>query len=130
MLTDGLVTYLTGQANVTAIVGSRIRPIPAPEDISQYPMITYQGVSDVSGYTLSGADGVTDSRIIFNCHASRYLDARNTALAVKKALTGYSGTLPDGTQIFQAHIVNMVDGFEDGSRMSKVSVHVLITYSD
>lgn len=130
MITNGLVSYLLSQSALTAICGTRIQPIPAPEDLSQYPCITYQVASDVSGYTLTGTDGVTTTRVIFNCFASRYLDARNLALAVKAALTAYRGTLPDGSIVYETQIANMTDAFESGSRISKTSVHAVIQYAD
>lgn len=130
MLTNGLVALLLANSAVSAIVGNRIQPIPAPEDLKQYPVITYQVASDLSGYTLTGTDGVTTTRVIFNCFALRFLDAHDLALAVKAALTAYRGTLPDGTIVYETHIVNVVDGFEDGSRVSKTSVHAVIQYAD
>lgn len=130
MLTNGIVALLSAQGNVTAICGNSIQPIPAPDDLAMYPCLTYQVASDVSSYTLSGPEGVTQSRIVFNCIAERYLDARSLALAVKAALTDYNGTLPDGTIVFETEVVNMVDGFDDGSRLSTSAVHALFTYSD
>ena len=130
MLTNGIVSLLSANGNITSICSNRIQPIPAPDDYSQYPCVTYQVASDVSGYNLSSADGCTQSRIIFNCISPRYLDARQLALAVKSVLTSYTGTLPDGTQVFETEIVNMQDGFDDGSRMSTVQVHSIFTYSD
>ena len=129
MLTNGLVASLLANSAVSAIVGTRIQPIPAPEDLSQYPCVTYQVASDVSGYTLTGTDGVTTSRIIFDCFGLRYLDARTLALAIKAALTAYRGTLPDGTEVFETQIVNMVDAWDDGSRISRTSVHAVLQYA-
>ena len=130
MLTNGLVSLLLANSAVSAIVGTRIQPIPAPEDLSQYPCIVYQGGSDVSGYTLTSTDGVTTTRIIFDCKGLRYLDARNLALAVKAALSAYRGILPDGTEVFETQIVNVVDGFDDGSRISSTKVHAVLQYGD
>ena len=130
MITNGLVSYLLNQSAVTAICSTRIQPIPAPEDLSQYPVVTYQVASDVSGYTLTGSDGVTTTRVIFNCFGIRYLDARTLALAVKAALTAYRGTLPDGSIVYETQIVNMTDTFESGERIYKTSVHAVITYAD
>lgn len=130
MLTNGVVEYLIGQAPISSVVGNRIQPIPAPEDLSQYPCIAYQSPSDVSESANDGPVGVATSRIIFDCKAARYLDARNLALAVKAALNGYSGILPDGTQVFLAESVNLVDRWEDGSRISCTAVHVLFQYGD
>jgi hypothetical protein len=130
MLIEGLVSLLLANSAVSAIVGSRIQPIPAPEDPTQYPCVVYQGASDVSGYTLTGTDGVTTTRVVFDCKGLRYLDARNLALAVKAALTAYRGILPDGTIVYQAQIVNLVDGFDDGSRISSTKVHTVLQYAD
>jgi hypothetical protein len=130
MLTNGVVAYLLAQEPVTSIVNQRIQPIPAPEDLSQYPLITYQSPSDVSDNANDGPVGVATSRIVFECKALRYLDARNLALAVKAALNGYSGTLPNGTRVFLAESVNLVDRWEDGSRISCTAVHVLFQYKD
>ena len=130
MLTNGVVAYLLTQTAITAIVNQSIQPIPAPEDLSQYPLITYQSPSDVSDNANDGPVGVATSRIVFDCKALRYLDARNLALAVKDALNGYSGTLPNGTRVFLAQSVNLVDRWEDGSRISCTAVHVLFQYKD
>lgn len=130
MLTSGLVSLLLANSTVSAIVGTRIQPIPAPEDLKQYPCVTYQVASDVNGYTLTGTDGVTTTRVIFDCFALRFLDAHNLALAVKAALTAYRGTLSDGTVVYECQIVNVVDAFESGSRVSKTSVHAVIQYAD
>ena len=130
MLTNGVVAYLLTQTAITAIVKQSIQPIPAPEDLTQYPLITYQSPSDVSDSANDGPVGVANSRIVFDCKALRYLDARNLALVVKAALNGYSGILPDGTRVFLAESVNLVDRWEDGSRISCTAVHVLFQYKD
>ena len=130
MLTNGVVAYLLTKEPVTAIVNQSIQPIPAPEDLTQYPLITYQSPSDVSENANDGPVGVASSRIVFDCKALRYLDARNLALAVKAAFNGYSGTLPDGTHVFLAESVNLVDRWEDGSRISCTAIHVLFQYKD
>lgn len=130
MLIEGLVSLLLANSAVSAIVGTRIQPIPAPEDPTQYPCCTYQVASELGGYTLTGSDGVATTRIVFDCFASRYLDARNLALAIKAALSAYRGTLPDGTFVYETQIVNMVDAWDDGSRISRTSVHAVLQYAD
>lgn len=130
MLTNGIVALILANANITAICGDRVQPIPAPDDLSDYPAVTYQVVSDVSQYTLAGPDGCTQSRVTFNCIAPRYLDAHTLALAIKSTLTGYTGTLPDGTQVFETEVLNVRDLFDDGSRLSTTEVSAVFTYSD
>ena len=130
MLTNGLVAYLLAQSSISSLVGANIQPPPAPEDLASYPCITYQSASDVSENANDGPVGVCTARIVFDCHALRYLDARNIALALKAVLNGYSGTLPDGTRVFLAESANLADRFEDGSRIYCTSFHALITYGD
>jgi len=130
MLTNGLVALLASNSEITSVVGSRIQPMPAPEDLTQYPCITYQTVSDVAGYTLTGIDGVANTRVIFNCFALRYLDAHSLALLMKSALAGYRGTLNDGSVVYETQVVNITDSYVDGSRIYKVSVHVVLTYAE
>ena len=137
MLTTGVVQYLLAQTDITANVanGNCIMPIPAPADISLYPCITYQVASDtVDAYTLAdGEDNLNKARIVFDCFVptikgGSYLKARYLALAIKKALSGYSGTLSDGTRVFIAEIVNASDGFQNDAMLSRSTVHVMFTY--
>ncbi len=130
MLIEGLVSYLLAQASISSVIGARLQPIPAPEDLSQYPLITYQVASDTSLNANDGPVGVGTTRIIFDCLAVRYLDARALALALKTILNGYSGTLPDGTVIQLAESANLVDRWADGSRVSCTSFHALIQYGE
>jgi hypothetical protein len=127
---DGFVALLLQQSSISTVVGDRIQPVPAPEDLSQYPLITYQSPSDTPlDQNCDGPSGVTESRIVFDCLAKRYLDARNLARAVKSALNGFTGNLPDFTHIEDVE-TGMVDRFEDGSRIYCTSVHALVRYRD
>lgn len=129
MLIEGTVALLNANAQVTSICGNSIMPIPAPDDLSDYPAIVYQVASDVSTYSFTNPT-VINSRVVFNCIAQEYGTARTLALTVKEIFSGYRGRLPDGTLVFMTQIVNMVDGFVGGPRLSTISVHALYTYSD
>jgi hypothetical protein len=136
MLTDGLVAYLNAQVLIPSIVGDRIQPIPAPDDMAQYPLITYMGASYKDEYANEGSVGVSTQRIVFDCLALRYHDARTLALALKDAFEalceavnagiGAAYVLPDGTRVFNAETGNLIDRWQDGSRVSCTSVHLLI----
>jgi hypothetical protein len=130
MLTDGLVALLLTQAAVAEVVGSRIQHPPAPEDMSQYPCITYQSPSDVSQQGGDGPVGVATCRVVFDCLALRARDARLLALTLKSILNGYAGVLPDGTKVYRAESANLADRFVDGSRIYCTAFHALIQYAD
>jgi hypothetical protein len=130
MLTDGLVALLNATPAITSIVGDHIQPIPAPEDLSQYPLITYQVASDVSEDAGDGPVGVAEARVVFACKAVRYHDARTLALELKTLLAPFIGALPDGTIVLRVKAANLVDGFDDESRISCTFFHALIQYGD
>ncbi len=129
MLTTDLVAYLLTQSSITSIVSTRIQPIPAPEDLSQYPVVTYQQASYVPEYTSDGSINVSKSRIVFECHAVRYLDAHTLADALTQIFSGYAGTLPNGTVVYLAEIVNRQDQFNTDARIYSATVHVLVQYA-
>ena len=90
--------------------------------------------SDVPEYTLTGTAGLSTARLVLDCLAplnpGGYLVARNIALAVKQALSGYQGTLPDGTRVWIAEVVNVVDLFAPDAFLSHTSVHLMVAYLD
>ena len=138
MITTGLTQFLNATQAITALVGNNIMPLPAPMDLSSYPCITYQVVSDIpQGFALDGRYiNVTDTRINFDCLASSknsttaYTTARQIALTLKSALNGLSGALPDGTKVFSSSYQSMNDGYNDSEQLSFCSVQFTFTYQD
>lgn len=142
MLPDGIVPMLTGPASwtpdanlqaaieaVQAVVGDRVQPIPAPADVLSFcPGVTFQSPSDISQNANDGPVGISTMRIVFDCYAQRYLDARNLARSLKAVFDGFAGDMPDGTHVELTESVNLVDRFDDGSRIYCTSVHWLLQY--
>jgi hypothetical protein len=129
MLIDGLVALLNGATLVAAIVEGRIGPVPAPEDLASYPCIVYDD-SYTFEYSMDGETGFHPSRVILECFGIRKMDARALAWAVRGVLSGFAGTLSDGTPVDSIEIASIVSGWEDGSRIYKYSVHALIRFSE
>jgi hypothetical protein len=142
MLTNGIVAYLLAQADITAIAGNSIQPIPAPVEMSDYPAIVYQVASDMPSTSGPRPDGVRAARIVFNCFApygsGGYLIARSLAQAVEAAFiaiweaieeeeTQY--LLPDGTELWSCQVVNSTDNFANDAKLSQASVHVKFMYT-
>ena len=132
MLIDGIRALLLTQSAITSVIGNRIQPIPAPVDLSQYPLITYQSPSDISQNAGDGPVGVAEMRIVFDCLAQDYATARTLAQSLKAILNSYSGVLPDSesTRVYLAESANLADRWEDGSKIHCTSFHALITYGD
>lgn len=130
MLTDGVVAYLNTQVSVTGLVGDRIAPPPAPENLAQYPCIAYQQASYGAEITNDGPTGFSRARVVLDCFGIRKTDANAVADAVRKVLQAFAGDLPDGTTVNSIDIVNIVDGFQVGNRVHSRAVHALIRFSE
>jgi hypothetical protein len=129
LLTDGLRSFILAQPAIAAIVADRVQPIPAPEDLSR-PIIVYSSPSDKSENANDGPVGVATTRVVFDCYAPQYRDARALALMLKALFNGYAGTLPDGNVVQLATSESLADRFDDGSRISCTTFQTLITYGD
>ena len=129
MLLTDVVAYLLTQTAITSVVSNRIQPIPAPVDMSQYPCIVYQSPSYVPEYANNGPVGVSDTRVVYDCLAPTYLTARSLAETLAATMSSYTGTLPNGTRIFETEIANILDRWDDGSKISCSQVHIIFTYA-
>jgi hypothetical protein len=58
---------------------------------SGLPAITYQVISGVRNYDLTGPNGLVESRIQVNCFADDPLEAGELAAVVRAALNGHRG---------------------------------------
>jgi hypothetical protein len=130
MIAVSLLPLITGNAGVSALVGTSVQPIPAPEDLASYPCITYQTVSYVPDYTSDGATGFVQARLVFNCWGVGYLQAGQIRDALIKALGGYMGKLPDGTQVFLIRVANGEDYFDPDNRLYRATLHVIVQYAE
>jgi hypothetical protein len=130
VIETALVPFILAQAPITAIIGNALQPIPAPEDLTGYPCITYQLASYTGDYTSTGTSGWAQKRIVYNCWGTSYLQAHQLFEALRTALSGYMGTLSDGTQIFLIEVANGEDYYESGSRLWRATLHALIQYAE
>ena len=120
----GLIAYVVAQTGLT------VQPPPAPANLAEYPVVTYQVASYATDYTNEGAINVASARVIFNAFSTTYLQASNMAQLILSVLSGYTGTLTDGTHIFDSTIVGIEDQYVDASQtLYRTSVHTMIQYA-
>ena len=116
MLEQGLVTLLLANAGVSALIGTRIYPVQGPPDNPTYPYITYQDFTAApSDYAFDSAELVT-RRIQFAYWGLAYSDGAGIYLAVRNAISGYVGTLGDGTRVLFAKHLTWMNNFDVDSR--------------
>lgn len=87
-----LYSYLTANAGVSAIVGTRVYESLVPQGAA-YPAISYSLVSrSGEADSLDGADEQAVYRMQVNCWATSGVNRQALASAVRSALNGYVGT--------------------------------------
>ena len=115
MLEDGLVTLLTADTGIAALMATRIYPVQGPPDNPTYPYATYQDITASSEYAFSGAE-LRTQRIQFDFYGTAYGDGRNIEKAFRNVLSGYVGALAEGTRVLFAERGNILNNFDVNQR--------------
>lgn len=89
---EALVAFFASQSGVTALIGTRLYPMVAPQNPT-YPHAIYQRISSVRTGSLAGDSGLVDPRFQISAKAQSYAAARNTCIALRDAISGYQGLM-------------------------------------
>lgn len=92
-----LVSLLSADAGVTAIVADRIHPMTDPQDLV-LPKITFQRIStarsaEAGAITNDGPTGLAVAHFQVDCWSADLLGAIRLAAAACRAINGYRGTV-------------------------------------
>ena len=90
MILKAIHSLLANNTSITDLVSTRIYPMVRDQEDS-LPAITYQSISGVRSYDLTGPNGLVDGRIQINCFADDPLEAGELAAVVRAALHGHRG---------------------------------------
>ncbi|HEY2467986.1 MAG TPA: hypothetical protein VGI45_09090 [Terracidiphilus sp.] len=118
--------YLLAQSAITAIT-SKVIPLPAPESLSEYPLITYMVSSQSRNYGLSGSIGENAARIILRCFGPKGNESYDSAKLLSRAVIAAC----DGVQIPGQHIwlevLNENDDFDTNNLINLCTVTLRVT---
>jgi hypothetical protein len=127
MVEEGITSLLLADATLSGLIGTRIYPVLVPSD-PVYPLLTYQVVTSKREYTLSNA--VTKQKCIqFDCWGSTYSDSKQVQQALENVLSGYNGTLSDGTKVLGTFLDAEHDDFQSDARDYRAISEYVIKYS-
>lgn len=87
---DAVYSILTGDADVSGLVGTRIWPHVAPQNPVR-PFITFSRIAGAHGQSNSGGTGSGNARLEITSWADKSVDAAILAEHVRDALQGFSG---------------------------------------
>src|ERR1700736_4787100 len=110
MFEAGLIALLQGNAALMATIQAGPLPVLVPEGTA-YPALSYQSVTEMTYYTLSGR-ALQDRRVQFDACATSELACKNVVLALRNLLSAYAGTLTDGTRVLGTFRENVIDAWE------------------
>ena len=121
---SGLVSLLTGEATISAIVGSRVYVNKAPQTAA-YPHIVITQMGAEENTSVDGASGqLRTLSFDIDCRAKRSVEAESLGNAVRTFIDDYSGTA--GSYTIGAVFVNdELDDYEPPADASDVGVHVV-----
>jgi hypothetical protein len=90
MIAKAIYSLLVNNTSITDLVSTRIYPMVRNQE-DDLPAITYQVISGVRSYDLTGPNGLVEGRIQVNCFADDPLEAGELAAGVRAALNGHRG---------------------------------------
>lgn len=101
-----LVTHLKADSAVSALVGTRIYPLMAPQNVAN-PYITYQVINDNSNQCLGGSVYQNDTRFQIDCWSTKYSEVKAIKEAVESALIGFKSS----------YAISNMDDYEDKTQL-------------
>lgn len=121
---SGLVALLTGEATITAIVGSRVFINKAPQTAA-YPHIVITLMAANNHLTLNASSNEFRTLTFdIDCRAKTSVGAESLAEAVRTFIDDYTGAA--GTYTIQAVLMNgETDDYEPPADASDVGVHTV-----
>lgn len=114
---------ITADAGVSAIVGSRVYPLRAPQNVTK-PYITFQRILTNPVSSIDGNLNTVRARLQIDCWADTYAAVRGLYTAVKAYLNSSPAGLA-ATLLLEAR-----DFYEDDTRLYRVSIDAAITYHE
>lgn len=98
-----IFTLLSADANVEALVNTRIFPVVMPQG-SVLPAITYHETANSPVNTLAGKTGLENPTFAINSWATSHKTANTLSKAVSSAM--------DGVRTFRALLINEIDVYD------------------
>jgi hypothetical protein len=116
MFEAGLVHLLTSDSGVSALISNRLYATQGAVDSPTYPYAVYHSIPVArSEYTFDGKE-LRARTIQFDVWGTDPADCANTLLAIRNVLSGYTGTLNDGTRVLFAARANELSNFDVDQR--------------
>lgn len=128
MVEKAIYSKLSGDADVSGLVSSRIYPVNLPQTPT-YPAIVYSRVSGQRAHSLSGASNIASPRVQVDAFATTYSGAKDLAAKIRAALNGFRGTVA-GITIHGIFLESDNDIFDDDFEIYRITSDYFIHYKE
>lgn len=108
MLLDGIISLLTADSGVNALVSAQIYKSVLPRGY-QLPAIAVHRYGGTQDYQFSGPTDTREDQVQIDCYSEDAAKAQQVTEAVRKLLVGYTGRLPDGTIVQACYLERDMD---------------------
>lgn len=128
MIDTGILQILLAAGGVTALVGTRIRPVHIRQE-ETLPAIAFRRSGGIRSLAHSGSANICESTYVVTCYATTAIEAKQVAAAVVAALHAYSGVI-SGETIFAAECTDEDDVFDEDLNEYWVELTFDITHKE
>jgi hypothetical protein len=129
MIEKAIFNRLTTFAEVSNLVGTRVYPVFLPEKTTM-PAIVFRRVSTNGAFVShSGTSGTLTSEFEVESYAKEVSVAKSLATAVRKAFSGFSGTVA-GVTIYRASVDNEYDDYDFESGLYTIPIEVYLMHDE
>ncbi len=136
-LEEGLYSYLSSTAALTALVGNRIYPVVLPPNVV-YPAVTYQRISGPRVHTMGNDPGLAYPRIQISCWyrdisdpQKGYGQVKAVAEQIRLALQDQKNTTWGGSVTVRAVLFDGdTDLYDFETQVHQVALDFIIWYTE
>lgn len=123
IIEQAIITALLADSALIAVVGQRIYPVLAPQDI-EAPYVVINKISGPRNHSMGGSSHLVNPRFQFSCFATTYAVAKQVSGLIQTVLQGYSGTLGGvgGVAVNGCFYEDETDMYEDDTKLFHVAL--------
>ena len=108
MLIDGLIYLVQANPDTNALVGDWVYENSIPRG-NVFPAVVVHSYNGTQDYDYAGPIGIREQMVQFDTYGRTSVEARKLREAVRRLISRYKGTLPDGTTVQAAFLEREMD---------------------
>lgn len=122
---EALFALLSADTAIAALVGQRIHPVAAPQDVER-PFVVYKVTGRQPFAPLAGAATLARARVTITCWADDWKPARDTAEAIAACLGGHVGA----ETIQAGRLVAVAEGYDSNAGLFGRSIDLSLIHKE